>query len=90
MSNVSRRLFFKLMTFPGLLFTGVMAKAVKQNSGCRICLDWKRIPIFLIPPDQTPAAVERGVAKKMAAKASANTVYDRKLADGCLWLTRQA
>jgi Gluconate 2-dehydrogenase subunit 3 len=89
----SRRSFLRLTLGAGLLASsGYILKdpflPAQLYSGERETLE--AFLDTLIPSDETPGALQLGVARKVLAKASEDNQYRRLIRKGCAWLDRKA
>ncbi len=90
---LSRRSFLRLTLGAGLLASsGYILKDIflpaQLYSGERETLE--AFLDALIPPDETPGALQLGVAGKILAEASEDNQYRRLIRKGCAWLDRKA
>lgn len=90
---ISRRSFLRLTVGAGLLASsGFILKGVflpaELDAGERQTLE--AFLDTLIPSDETPGALQLGVAEKILAKASGDSQYRRLIRKGCAWLDRRA
>jgi hypothetical protein len=90
---LSRRRFLRLTLGAGLLASsGYILKDVLMPRPLDVG-ERRTVMAFLdtlIPPDETPGALQLGVAEKIVHKAAEDEQYRRLIRKGCSWLNRRA
>lgn len=90
---LSRRKFLRLTLGVGLIASsGYILKGVfiPAQLDVRERRTFEAVIDVLIPSDETPGALQLGVAKKILHKASQDTQYRRLIREGCAWLDSKA